>query len=993
MQNKKGVLATLRAFNLPFMLVFFLVVDLICYALFGVAILNGAVFTGIANTIGLSIEQAIRSDLVFKAKDYFSHITLPCLLESLVFCLIHLFFYISKRPSLLSRSKWNSGADVGYLYPVHTCLKVLLNVHATAMFFGVLEYSRESDWENPIQTTENFGNQTRNVVSYDVTKTFLPSDWSSDIDSSIKNCLVGMIVIYFLICLVDYLLFLPTERTIMQKLRQKSQSTKNLHRFSTALSLLILVFSVFWLFVSRNSTNSNTWHGMQYSAIAKFITPVVIVFNSLLEQAEQEMSHTLGDEFKPTSVNLYKINALTMIAVMCVTLGCLGEFGSAVCIVLLTCFASFVCLDSNKLSISSCLVSLALGVVLALMLLLLETKLLGMLHDYLFQFDDKLTINTIFVVCLIVLAIVFFVVFIMSLLNCFKLAAQVETRVDSGRIVTIIVSFIGSFACCAMLANLCSSKENSDGWKLVSFFLSKSLTANEFGYTGFVYSVLAWVSALLLLITAISCVYGLIADTNVISWTFHKIFWIISFLARKLQQLATLIKVFIIDRTRIRIPVRPPRNKREDSRRAQGFQTQIWSSLTILSFLVIFAGFNLVFPTEGHNGLPILQDYYMLTGSFSTEMDITTDVTSVREDEAYQIHKNQLKAEATANNSEESQETTQSINNSSKVEYSVDEIADALRGDDESTSSSDEKIATVSESESYVLTKNDISYKYYVYYSKVGSKMMEIIDRLCYSDNTAELKHIQSGLKTRVGFKVNPNYVTYFSSLQTKDYVLLKDILDNPNYVVDGALRDCFTLGGQTSNSDGVSYYNEDGTLKDVATLNSLSSVIYIYDVGLTSDEWNATTEDGEVLTVEMPQIEESRVFQKAIPETACSDYVLYTLSKLGVGNEVLLIIAPFFVMLLCVMLGYESVNVNNVSTLRDGYQIFMHRLAILYMISFVTQVCVIILGVFGLSLFSGLSMPFVAKGNFEMLVNGFCMSVVFFSVGESARTRESEGK
>ena len=58
-----------------------------------------------------------------------------------------------------------------------------------------------------------------------------------------------------------------------------------------------------------------------------------------------------------------------------------------------------------------------------------------------------------------------------------------------------------------------------------------------------------------------------------------------------------------------------------------------------------------------------------------------------------------------------------------------------------------------------------------------------------------------------------------------------------------------------------------------------------------------------------------------------------------------------------------------------------------LYAISFVIQTIVIVLGVFGVSLFSGLSLPLVAKGNFEMFVNGLCVAIMLIALGDSNDT------
>ena len=53
--------------------------------------------------------------------------------------------------------------------------------------------------------------------------------------------------------------------------------------------------------------------------------------------------------------------------------------------------------------------------------------------------------------------------------------------------------------------------------------------------------------------------------------------------------------------------------------------------------------------------------------------------------------------------------------------------------------------------------------------------------------------------------------------------------------------------------------------------------------------------------------------------------------------------------------------------------------------LSFIVQTVIIICGVFGVSLFSGLSLPLVAKGNFEMWMNGICCGIIYGSITYSS--------
>lgn len=104
-----------------------------------------------------------------------------------------------------------------------------------------------------------------------------------------------------------------------------------------------------------------------------------------------------------------------------------------------------------------------------------------------------------------------------------------------------------------------------------------------------------------------------------------------------------------------------------------------------------------------------------------------------------------------------------------------------------------------------------------------------------------------------------------------------------------------------------------------------------------------------------------------------------------------LLIFTPYFFMI--VLLLATNINVSLTENTMTGYvRYILHNLGTLYAVSFMVQAVVIVWGVFGVSLFSGLSLPLIASGNFEMLLNSICSAVILISVGDLNKA-ESTGK
>ncbi|MDE6658274.1 MAG: hypothetical protein K2J88_06815, partial [Oscillospiraceae bacterium] len=263
------------------------------------------------------------------------------------------------------------------------------------------------------------------------------------------------------------------------------------------------------------------------------------------------------------------------------------------------------------------------------------------------------------------------------------------------------------------------------------------------------------------------------------------------------------------------------------------------------------------------------------------------------------------------------------------------------------------------------------SYYYTKFYTGYYLKLMQIIDRLCYSSKTAELSAVQKGLKQNMGFAIQETSQNniYISSLQKKYFLTKQDVLNSSPEIQE-------------------IYFNSDGSMKNgFLLLNSSGSPAqqgeteYIWYYANTKIPYGVTYQDDQTAIYEIDSQELQRIFKYAEPMTASSDYVLYTLSKMGVGNVLLLIFIPYFfmiVLLLATNVHSSPKENDNLNYLSD----MLHQLGTLYAISFLIQTIVIVWGVFGVSLFSGLSLPLVASGNFEMFLNSICTAIIFISVG-----------
>ena len=344
----------------------------------------------------------------------------------------------------------------------------------------------------------------------------------------------------------------------------------------------------------------------------------------------------------------------------------------------------------------------------------------------------------------------------------------------------------------------------------------------------------------------------------------------------------------------------------------------------------------------------------MTAGNFSNEFEITENITQKRATDVRNAKKMQNSETVSDNQITEElpEEIKNQLNQQSAMQHEEKEIKNYF--------DMTERSSSLEELENYY---------YPEFYTGHYLKLMQIIDRLCYSSKTAELSAVQKGLKQNMGFAIqetSQNQV-YISSLQKKYFLTKQDVLNSTPEVQE-------------------IYFNSDGSMKNgffLLNSNGLQAqngeTEYIWYYANTKIPYGVMYEDEQTAIYEVDTQELQRIFKYAEPMTASSDYVLYTLSKMGVGNVLLLIFIPYFFMIVLLLATnmHSSLNKNS-NYLGD----MLHQLGTLYAISFLIQTIVIVWGVFGVSLFSGLSLPLVASGNFEMFLNSICTAIIFISVG-----------
>ncbi len=400
-------------------------------------------------------------------------------------------------------------------------------------------------------------------------------------------------------------------------------------------------------------------------------------------------------------------------------------------------------------------------------------------------------------------------------------------------------------------------------------------------------------------------------------------------------------------------------------------------SIMVWTVLLFVAGgmlcFNFAFGI--YNGRTILQGYYMTAGRFSASYEITANVTEDRKKEAkaaYEAYKARLKNDETPKT-----ETT---------EPAV--IPDSAR--EEAVKKSEGKeVMEVQEIMAEERSWEDLK-KYYAPLAYTGNdpehldrgdlrpEVMRLIDRLCFPSKTAELSAVQMGMRRNMGFQVEKDSTQsgYIPTLQTRSYVTLGQV-------------DALDSLGQSL------YYAEDGSLREgLYLLNARQGELedgqtpYIWIDDTMKASYQATYEDSSIKVFDADKPTKTRIFCTAEPSTAVSDYVIYTLSRMGVCNVLLLMFIPYLT-LIVIMLFVNGPVTYEGGGLVGGVHYMLRGLSTLYAISFAIQAMVIVTGVTGVSLFSGLSAPLVAAGNCEMMFNSMCAAIILIAAADFSYTRK----
>lgn len=421
----------------------------------------------------------------------------------------------------------------------------------------------------------------------------------------------------------------------------------------------------------------------------------------------------------------------------------------------------------------------------------------------------------------------------------------------------------------------------------------------------------------------------------------------------RIKFLNTLEKIF--GKLTIHFSISKKANKNHKKHIRMQDRISVCVIIPIVGFFVIYYNFFL----NAYAGRTVLKNFYMTAGNFSNEFEITENITQKRATDVAVAKRMQNSGVIQDNSTQELPE---------EIKNQLDEQSANQNEDKEIKDYFDmtERSNTLEELESYYYTK---------FYTGYYLKFMQIIDRLCYSSKTAELSSVQKGLKQNMGFAIEEtiqNHI-YISSLQKKYFLTKQDVLNSSKEIQE-------------------IYFNDNGTMKNgFLLLNSNGSPAgqdeteYIWYYADTKVSYGVTYQDEQTAIYEVDAKELQRIFKYAEPMTASSDYVLYTLSKMGVGNVLLLIFIPYFFMIVLLL----ATNMHT-SLKTDYLSDMLHQLGILYAISFLIQTIVIVWGVFGVSLFSGLSLPLVASGNFEMFLNSICTAIIFISVGNPNKRKES---
>ena len=902
------------------MLGLFLLADIVLYLIFG-SYLDGRAFTGIqrAGAYMTSLGETPPADYsqpirLFQRADYFRNCTVWCLVEDVGISLAF-FVYL-----FLLKQKRNieGGMETSAFWLTHVCVKTLLNLNSTVMMMGVMEYSRETVWRTYGPDNPMFD-----------WKLQLPADCFYD---QKKSLLLGLGVsgaVFAAILLAS--LLIPVGSRIKkapaankrhaQKKTDEKAAVKNLYwRYACWGVRLIAVITVLWsvlVFAVLHVENKNMIKIFQYSAIMKLLLPVCLTVNESVFRLERSDP----EKYVQNHPARYTCNSLIMIMIVCLALVMYSEFGSIISILILSVyiFLAFTAIPDNAQA------TIRTGIwkeIWKRKWKVVMTILIGLIGGLGIAFAE----NTLFQ----------------------KLAGECEINL-TGRFLGIPMESTGAQVL---------------GWLFLGLFavalLACLVCAFRWGRTAFIFG--GCTAAAL----ALYFFNGLEPEQNGI--------------VKKLHELAAdippklLTAVLIVPLALCVISVAfwvLQRGMQNDSKKLSDLPVPkkcAWMigklSVSWRILILILIGCTIVFNTKctGYNGNTLLREFYFQAGNFNGEYEITPDITDKRKKEVSRYW-------GADSLTEEQQEQWEKI----QSQYNVE-----------------------------------------VYHNSITRRVMRLIDRLCFSTKTNELKKVLNGLRSNMGFAPTENS-TYISSLQERTYLIRKTLesADEETKALyrtaDGSYRDgYYEVKVRDKNGNIIPWdkdekrevanqrlilfehyitkedMNRDPALQDRFCKPGTDEDALVLKEGYRFGEKNgkeylmyADSEGREEERVSLEETEEEKkILCRCNPETAYSDYALFTLSKMGVGNTLLLIFIPFFTLLCIVNLSPLPVRRMPDNAL-TAFLFWCQHVSRFLVVSFIIQTAVIVCGVFGKSLFSGLSLPLVAKGNCEMLINGCCVGFI----------------
>ncbi len=873
----------------------FVITDLLLFYIFGCRLLDGMEFTGLKTAIYNAIANASSTNELASLEKLLA--SMPTVTfragEYFRYCtllclgedaLITVIYFLCSDKENLKRT------ESVFFCLAHASIKILLNLHAAGMFLSTLEYSREFNW-----TAVNFSAKPEDIRDLELTGYFLPEYYWSEMFWSL--CLALSVI-----CLTFAILLLHRKWPA--------------HPYLTAYGFVFTI-SLFVLF----STNDQA---VKLKPLV-FVLPAVLIWLIWQAQKKFQLLTAIGSLFtsfrtwiwrkfykqtEDDKIDLYRIWTWsgTVLFLFVTVLWCV--------VVPLV--------KSNPNSVLgfhySAILKLLTPMILIVNLLLSriesrhpEKYKQHSLNDY--HLQSLMFILTgcaalAFlgefgsIVCILALTIVMF------FLN------ENTFEKPNGAMKKAAVSLLAG----TLIALTCIAAENGV-FQLIARFCGFRLEGSFAGLS--LDSVIVMVLGLVcMLVLAAAFLYG------------------VSALFFPEEVLRKNVKFWFANRSH-RFSGKITRRMGDRSERTE---SRVYISLILIPVVSLVLGYNFFF--NWYSGTTVLRSYYLTAGNFSTEFEITENITIFRIEEVNCI---QDDPETTL-----SEEIRAQLNLLSAQVWPEKTIVDYQRD------------------EGIVKELSDLDY-YYKAYDKPFSKVMSIIERLCFSSHTAELSSVQNGLKQNMGFRTDEIKTTrtYIPTLQSnREYVTRSDVM-NASPAVQSM------------------YFRDDGTLMDNLYLldeNGKEAGGYIwYETQVEDESHIVVYEDGTKAYFDVPVLQKERIFKSAKPQTANSDYMLYTLSRMGVGNVLLLIFLPYFTILVLLLITNVKIQLHD-DFFSSGVRFVLHHLGLLYAVSFVIQTIVILLGVFGISLFSGLSIPLVAAGDCEMLLNSMSAAALLFALGDSSK-------